>query len=783
MYSLYFIAKNNLKKKKSDVAVLTGLITIAVLFLYVSISVLSNMEEVVNKVYELTNAADWYALNIETAAGNIDEIFENRSEVEAFEKTPVYYIAQAGISVKGEKAESDYSFMLAPIEEERNICRIYPACEELSENEILLPYYTKNALHVREGDAISLILNGHTYDFKVRGFHEDPLFANPMNVSVYKCYVAEERAKEMAEEESAMIPYMECKAKLEKDTDCDRFRVEISDEINEKLPEAAQSFGFDFIWDSMRYGVTMSASIGMSIVLVFAVLLIGIALVITRFSIGNFCEMNMKNIGVLRASGYKESQLIGSFVMEMLLISLTGCVMGLCISALISRLLGELMASLMGLSWNQGFDFVSAAIVMAVCIPVTMVVAWRSSRKCIKISILDALRSGIAAHNFHKNYFPLEKSRQPLSLNLGLKSVFYAKTKNLGILLIVMLLGLVCNIGFGMYQDFAADTDNLMKLVGMELGDAFYLGEDLESFGQEVESCPEVERVLFESSGNIKLRYGDKEETVACDFWDRPELLVNEVILEGRVPEFDNEIMLSVVICEQLDIEVGDIVYVKGNGEEMDYILSGIDQKINNMGRKALMTTEGEERLNGDSMCTQLCVYKKEGVSGEELVELLNDTYPHREAINAVKISGESLKPIILVIKLLCAVFVAVTAFVVSLVVFLILKTKIIREKKNYGVYKALGFTTGQLLMQTVFSNLPVIFTGALLGSILCDFASKPVITLCLRTCGIYQYQPTVNGIFKIITVVFIAVTAFLAAVLTSMRIRKIEPVKLLAEE
>lgn len=784
MYSLYFIAKNNLKKKKSDAAVLTGLIILAALLLYIGISTLSNMGKVVNKAYELTNAADWYMLNSAAAVENMEEIFENRNEIESFEKTPVYYVTQSGFIVNGEKSESDYSFMLAPAEEERNISRLYPEYEGvLSDDEILLPYYMKNALHVETGDKFCFVMDGRTYDFKVGGFHEDPLFANPMNVSTYKCYITGKRAEEIAAHESGVLSYMECKAKLKEGTDSNRFLMEISDEINEKLPETTQTFNFSFIWTSIRYGDTMSASIGMGVVLVFAVLLIGIALIITRFSIGNFCEMNIKNIGILRASGYKESQLLGSFVMEMFLVSMVGSIVGLCVSALAGSFLGRLMSSLVGLSWNRGFDFKSAAVVMAVCILVTMAVAWHSSRKCVKISILDALRSGIADHNFHKNYFPLEKSRQPLVMNLGLKSIFYAKAKNLGICLIVMLLGFVCCIGFGMYQDFAVDTDNMLKLVGMELGDVFYIGEELEEFGQEVETNPEVERVLYAGNGNIKLVYGDKEVSVTCDFWDRPDLLKNEVILQGRAPEFDNEIMLSMVICEELDIELGDIVYVKGTGKEMDYILCGIDQKINNMGRKALMTTAGEERLNGSSTCSQLCVYGKEGVSDEELAKLLNDTYPQRKAMEAVKMSGESLKPINLVLKLLCAIFIAVTAFVVSLVVFLLLKTKIIREKKNYGVYKALGFTTGQLLMQTVLSSLPVIFLGALLGVMVCDFGAGPLVGICLRTIGIYQYQIKVDGSFKIITVVFITVTAFLVAVLTSIRIRKIQPVKLLTEE
>ena len=94
MYSLYFIAKNNLKKKKSDAFVLTGLITLSALLLYISISTLSNMGKVVEKAYELTNTADWYMLTSETATDNMEEIFENRGDVESFEKTSAYYVVK-----------------------------------------------------------------------------------------------------------------------------------------------------------------------------------------------------------------------------------------------------------------------------------------------------------------------------------------------------------------------------------------------------------------------------------------------------------------------------------------------------------------------------------------------------------------------------------------------------------------------------------------------------------------------------------------------------------------
>ena len=137
MYSLYFIAKNNLKKKKSDAFVLTGLITLSALLLYISISTLSNMGKVVEKAYELTNTADWYMLTSETATDNMEEIFDDQGDVESFEKTSAYYVVKSGYIVNGERSENDYTFLLALADEERNISRIYSEYEgELFDDEI-----------------------------------------------------------------------------------------------------------------------------------------------------------------------------------------------------------------------------------------------------------------------------------------------------------------------------------------------------------------------------------------------------------------------------------------------------------------------------------------------------------------------------------------------------------------------------------------------------------------------------------------------------------------------
>ncbi len=75
MYRSFFIAKNNLKKKKGDAMVLSALIAIAALLLYVSLHAFMNMGKVVDQLYEICQTADWYMLNLDNNVAGIEDFF------------------------------------------------------------------------------------------------------------------------------------------------------------------------------------------------------------------------------------------------------------------------------------------------------------------------------------------------------------------------------------------------------------------------------------------------------------------------------------------------------------------------------------------------------------------------------------------------------------------------------------------------------------------------------------------------------------------------------------
>ena len=787
MKALFFIAWKNMKKKKSDVLVLFFLITLASLLFYSSVSVFFGMDKVLDNAYDLAHTADWFYMNgVENE--KVEAVIKQQEEVAEYETAECLYFMEADYWEKGEKETKQTQIFFGKIEEERNISKLVGSEDAtIQYNSILLPYYMKSSGGFSKGDIFCVTLGDREYEFQVAGFVEDPLFATPLNINVYGCYISEDFMKDFIEEnpEMASAQYVQHKTRLKEGEDSFAFDQKISPLLLQEVPEisAPSNLSIGVNWGSMKGGVAMMSQITMGIVLVFSVLLMLVVFLVMRFSIRNYIEMNLKNVGILQASGYTPGQLNVTVMLEMGMIAVIAVVVGILLGVVGSDLIGTYQGVMLGIQWRQVFHMGAAGLTVVIILGVVFLVSYLGGRIYQKITVLEALRGGIHNHNFKKNYFCFEKSKLPMNIALAGKNMMCEKAKTISIFIIVMILSFSSCVGFALYENFALGTDGLMKMVGIEAGNVIISGEDMDNVGKDVEHWQEVEKVLYYNNGTIEMESEKEKTSSVCDIWDNPELLENEMIIRGRLPKHDNEIVLTAGIAKILKVDTGDTIYVTGQGERMAYVVSGIDQKINNMGLKALMNMEGAKRLNGSCQAMFLYVYTEEGISYEEISEKILDEFPEVSVVDSEKQVREAINTVILAMVVICLLFVAITVFVVALVEIMLVKSKVIRERKNLGLNKAFGFTTVQLIGQTMIMNLPVIALGAIAGAILSVFLMEPLVILCLSFCGIEKYVFTVNFLWMAVTVVGIILVAAVASFVSAYKIRKIEPVKMLAEE
>lgn len=785
MDRLFFIAKNNLKKKKSDVVVLAFLTTLAVMLLYVSIAAMSNTGKVLERVYEETNGADLTFITSSSEQEELIELISSQKEVKRWEVNSCLYEAGVKYHGTGEK-DSEGSFLIGVMEDTREI-QSYSIQEEgeKKKNSILLPYYFKAGLSYKTGDTISLTLGAHEYPFEVLGFIEDGLFATPLNIEAFRCYIGQDYIEEIKEKEKGLLRegYYEYKVKLQQGESSYKFDQKISELITKEISDITSSENLGLNWEIMKGGDAMMSNISMGIIMIFGVLLIFITMIIIRFSVRNFIQDNMKNIGILQAAGYTSGELKKAGVLEMLCITCLGTLLGLVAGYLCGGVVGNLQAALMGVSWQVGFDMNAAIFTGLAVNGVILLVTVFTVRIYGKITVLNALRGGVDTHNFRKNHIPLEKTKIFLQGALGLKSILKSKMQSFTVCLIVVILSFASCVGFTLYQNFSLKPDNLLKLIGMEIGSVVLQGENLEQIGEEILLWEEVERVSYYNNCSAKLSKGQESTTLVADFYKNPEDLENETLIEGRLPKYENEIVITAKISEMLQAQVGDVIYVEGTGKQKDYIVCGIDQKMNNMGLKALMNFKGAQRLNGTGTAYWLYIHTKEGVTYSQMENLLNENYENLTIRDSEKVIENAMSSISIAMNLICLVFVAITVFVVCLVVMLLVKTKVAQEKRNYGIYKALGFTTKQLVLQMVCSNLPIMILGAMIGTFGSVYLTDSLVIGCLSFFGIKACDMEINPVWLLVTVVGITVVAFVVTVCCSMKIKKIEPAKMLMSE
>lgn len=784
MGSLWFIAKNNIKKKKGDTVVLLFLVALAALLLYVSISVLTGTKRVIDEAYEEMHAPDWFYMTNIDCEERLTTLLTEQEEVEEFEAGGCLYVIGAKYRKDLEKEAAEYSFLFGSMEERRLLGQI-PAVENPAYDAILLPSYLKYGGGYEVGDTIYLTLCEKEYRFTVAGFVEDPFFANPLNISIYSCYITDACMTDMLEEEPALSEacYRQYKARLREGESAWKFEEKASSLLTKEIPELANAMNLGLNWTAMSHGVSIMSNIGMGIILLFSVLILAVAVIIIRFSVRDFVELNLKNIGILKASGYTSAQLRAALFLEMTGIAALGGVIGVVAGILGSRLVGSLEGMLLGLSWKAGISVQAAAISFLTLLGVICLTTFFTGRVYRQVTVLDALRGGVHTHNFKKNYFPLHTCRLPENLAIAGKSILGEKRKNLSVFCIIALQALVTVIGFGLYQNFAANNDKLLQMSGVEMGDVFVTGENLDDAGGLLEEWQEVEKVLYYNNCSVRLYSGEEQLSLTCDVHKVPQDIKNEMLVEGRLPLYDNEIVITVIAAERLSVGVGDIIYVEGIGERKDYYVSGLDQKFNNAGIKAMVSSEGAQRLNGEIPSTTLYLYLQEGITFADVQTKMTEAFPDLNVSESAKLVEDTMSTICFAMKLICLIFVSITIAVVVMVELLLVKAKITKERKNYGINKAIGFTTGQLILHMELINIPVILMGALLGAVMGKCFISPLTAAFLSGFGIRKCELSIAPVWFWVTISGIMAIAVAACFISAARIRRIEPVKMLSED
>ncbi|MEH7378945.1 FtsX-like permease family protein [Bacillus sp. JJ1533] len=776
------LAMANLRKSKTATISLFIFILVAALLLNIGLMVITQINPFFdNKVEELKDPHVTIMMDQASYHSTYEEFLINYSGVTETETEEIVFMNIAKFNYGSSELTSSVAIFNADSNRSIGPLKLSEQLITTSSNDIYVPYSFKTNGGFELGDDFTITYQEKEYEYRIAGFLETTLMGTT-NIGVMKFMLPEPSYQSLADNLNDQSKGIILSAVMEDKTQSSK----VLNDFTKKFPQSMVGETTSYIWgldiELVKSVSTLTINIVATILVIFAAIIVLVSLIVIRFRVSNSIEDGMANIGTLKAIGYTSGQILSSIILQFILIALSASVGGVALSYGLMPFIGGIISSLSGLVWVQSFDLIMNLLSIFLVILSVVIVTILSAFRVRKILPVAALRGGIQTHSFRKNYFPLANTKGGLHFILAIKSMLANAKQNIMILVIIIALTFASIFSMVLYYNVASDKTAFVNLFGSEPANVLVAVKpdtDTRELLRNIEQMDHVRKVNVFDLLTTQI----DGQTVYTNVTDHYSELENDIVYEGRQPKFENEISISWVVSEQINKGIGDTVEVEYGPEAKRYLVTGLSQSIGNLGQVAALTMEGIQQLQADYKGTTLYVYL-DGISNKDFLNNVQIQYGD-SVIETLDIDENIENQTGMYTAAVLAVMVMVltiTVLIVVLILYLVIKTMIIKRKKEFGVMKALGYSTIQLMNQISISFLPVVITGVAIGGILGYYFTNPMLSVLLSNAGVKRLDFIIHLPTILMICVGILVLAYIVSMFVSHRIKKISAYGLITE-
>ena len=775
------LAKSNLRRGRAQTVSILMLVLLASMLLNIWLMLAFDYKKNFERCHDRLNAEHVTMLldnDSDELYSYLAEKLTKNKDIEEYYMDKALWLS-ASIDYNGGKIASSF-FVL---EKETALMRSIGKYEIIEDSNyksgIYLPMLFGEGDNYSVGDKIQILSGNRSFDYTVCGFYNSAMTGS------HNCgmcaFLLTEDAYEALEEEAALPKSLLLSIRLQEKSQSEDFEAMIKNIISEKFPYVQALSNSYTLVSNTRY---ISQMICSGIVSAMAFFVTIIALVVIASNIMNNIQESMKNLGALKAVGYTGRQLIESLFFQFLGLTLTACAAGAVLSYCLFPAINEMMISQTGIPYEVKFLWQPLFFMFAVINGTVALTVGLSSYKILSIEPITALRQGIKIHNFKKNYFPLEHTRIKLNTVLALKTTVSGVKQNITICITMLVLSLIIVFSGVMIRNVIFDMQPMVELIVGETADACInvIAEREKEFLEAAEEDERTKKVYLYN--DIEVRHVGQVSLNAIIIDDYTKMNNQKLCIEGRFPKYDNELLLGAKYAKEQGLRVGDKIILTADGNDEEFIICGFTQTSNYLGKDCLMLRSGYERM-GTLLYISYYINMAEGADidvfiqdiSEKIGEGIGYTVNIQEAIigtAAVYVS---------VITMIVAAILVLSMIVIAFVLFLLVRTLLTRRKHDYGILKALGFTTRQLILQTAISFMPMLLFSLAAGLALSIVVINPLSALFLSGIGMIKCTFEIPVGFIVAAGLVISMFAFGFICLLSLKIRNIAPKVLMGGE
>ena len=740
---------NDIKANKLVSAATCIFMAVTAMLLGLSILLYASLADSIDSLMTEAKTPDFLQMHTgELDEDDVNSFSQQREDVEAMQICTFLNLQNSQISIGNESFENNMqdnglscqsSLFDYLVDADNKV--IYP-----SEGEVYVPVCYRKEYGIKSGDVMRI----GKEELIVAGFLRDSQM-NSMMASSKRFLISEpdyERLRQLGSEEY-LIEF-----RLKDGSDINAFATAYKDA---GLPDNGPTITYPLI----RMMNALSDGMMILVILLVSVVVLLISMLCIRYIILTQLEKDKTGIGMLKAVGISRRDIRKLYMSKYLILSVVGCMTGVIAAIITAKPVGAQMRELYGNAGNIGLIYALMILGALAAEGVILLSVSRLLHRTDRISAADAL--------YGRESFGKKKNLWLPAMIITAAAMFMILVpQNMKSTIEAPEFVTYMGIGESHIRIDVRQTGNVRKIAG----------EVTEDIGHDNRVR---DYVLMETGSYRTILQNGSSYDLMIENGDHSRFPVRYT--EGRYPENDREIALSVLNAEEMGVKLGDEIIVckemkDGTAEEVSCSVCGIYSDITNGGKTAKACMKDPDDATPVMWSIIYLSLADEDLTREWTNEY-QDRYSSFESGVKVTLIADYLKgtygQTIRNISKAAAVSSVMACFVLFIVMLLLIRLVVWRERNDSSLKKALGFTTSDIRMEYLKKTLAYILPGIVLGVFAGIIPGQSMAALLLRSMGAYSFRFIIDPLTVFAAApAMIAVFAVLAAILSLTEVKRI---------
>ncbi|MDO5662036.1 MAG: FtsX-like permease family protein [Brachybacterium sp.] len=693
------------------------------------------------------------------------DLLDEREDITRVETTPVQ--ATLG-TLRAEDTDLSGLFVFSDPQTDpaMNRAEILEVSATSDEDGVIVPFTLRGAGY-DIGDELVITADGTEHTFRIDGFFESPYFTN-IGYGTLQFLTT-------ADVSSWTQSWTMTAADVRPGSDTDALVAEIADQSRSSQPAGTQVR--EATKEVLASGSSLGSGVFTALLLGFAVVLLAVVVIVMRQLIVESILLDARAVGALKAQGFTSGQIVIALAAPYAAGGLLAALAGIAAARLLLPTLADSLEQQGVVTWDPSPGVAAAVGTIALTVLPIALAALSGAARVRRITPVVALRSGLAAHSFRRQGPPLARTRAPIPLALGLRSLMTHPGRSVATAAVMVLVMMVAVFALTLGRN----VDSLSTLLVGDIADTTVTSIPADQFDDtlaEIQGMPEVAAAVPQQFSEATIGGRSVQLAVMEDFSAKR----SSSVFAGREPRHANEIVIGTAVVDSTGAGIGETVQVTHRGATEDFLVVGHAQGAQMMGSFADITFAGLQRMDADSSPTGIWVYAQEGTDAETLTRVIAERDLPGTTENLQDTLDAQIRPYAQLLASLTYGVIALTALTIALVTFIVVSQQIAAQRRELAVAKALGSTSRDLRAQLLAGMTPLLLAGIGIGAVVGAAGAGPAFGVLLHGVGLRNVDLGAH----LLPVLLLATGVFaLGVALTwaaTLRIRRISAYAMLIE-